>query len=278
MQPVHVAAALFSAFLHAGWNAAIKASPRPTEAMTAQMLFGALAVLPLLAWSGLPNPAAWPWIAASTATNVVTVTAMLRAYGHGGFGVVYPVMRAVSVLLVVPLATTLAGDRLGLGALGGIQLIVSALALLAWAARRNACFSPRALAWTLAAGLCTAVYVLCDARGVRTAGSPWTYGFTVSITNALAMSWRHRRLASPWRMLAGNLAIGAPAAVASMLSYVLILWVWTRAPVAPAAALRDTSAVFAILIAAAVFRERFSPASLLAVLLSAAAVPLLRLG
>ncbi len=37
MDPIHVAAALLSAVLHAGWNAAVKASARPPQMMTAQM-------------------------------------------------------------------------------------------------------------------------------------------------------------------------------------------------------------------------------------------------
>jgi hypothetical protein len=71
--------------------------------------------------------------------------------------------------------------------------------------------------------------------------------------------------------------VAAPAALAAVVSYLLILWVWTQAPIAPAAALRDTSAVFAILIAVAWLREPFTVPRLLAVLLAAAAVPLLRL-
>lgn len=55
---MHVAAALLSAVLHAGLNAAVKASSRPTEAMAAQMLVGAVIVLPALFWSGLPARAA----------------------------------------------------------------------------------------------------------------------------------------------------------------------------------------------------------------------------
>ena len=50
------------------------------------------------------------------------------------------------------------------------------------------------------------------------------------------------------------------------------------APVAPAAALRDTSSVFAILIAVVWLKEPFTRTRILAVLLAAAAVPLLRLG
>jgi drug/metabolite transporter (DMT)-like permease len=63
-----------------------------------------------------------------------------------------------------------------------------------------------------------------------------------------------------------------------MASYLLILWIWSHAPVAPAAALRDTSAVFAILIAVVWLKEPFTRTRIVAVLLAAAAVPLLRLG
>lgn len=276
MEPIHVLAALVSAVLHAGWNAAVKASPRPAEAMAAQMVIGALLVVPALAWTGLPACASWPWIGLSTLTNVVTVTALLQAYRLGGFGVVYPVVRAVTVLLVVPLAAWVAGDRLGPAALGGVGLIVLSLLVLGLGAR-DAAFTPRALAWTLAAGLSTAVYVMCDAHGVRAAGSATAYGFAVSITNALAMWWRIRDAGAPWAVVQRNWAVGLPAGIAAMLSYVLILWVWTRAPIAPASALRDTSAVFAILIAVVWLRERMTPARAVAVALAAAAVPLLRL-
>jgi drug/metabolite transporter (DMT)-like permease len=277
MDPIYVAAALFSALLHAGWNAAVKASPRPTEAMAAQMLMSAVLVIPGLLYTGLPAQASWLWIIASTSTNLVTVTALLKAYELAGFGVVYPVVRAISVLLVVPLSATLAGDRLSVGALGGIALVISALALLGFSAKRDQTFSPRALLWTFIAGLSTAVYVMCDAQGVRAAGSPWAYGFAVSITNAAAMSFRQRHIGSPLHLLRCNGIIAIMTAVPAVISYVLILWVWSLAPIAPASALRDTSAVFAILIAVLWLREPFTRARIAAVLLAAAAVPLLRL-
>jgi len=277
MTPLHIAASLLSALLHAGWNAGVKASARPADAMAAQMLMSAVLVAPVLLWTGLPPAQSWPWIAASTVMNTFTVTALLRAYQLGGFGLVYPVARAVSVLLVVPLAALLAGEHLALPALGGIGLVSVSLALLAWSAGRDLAFSRRALVWTLLAGLSTAAYVMCDARGVRTAGSPWAYGTAVSITNALAMSWRQRGLATPGQLLRANWRMALPTALASVASYLLILWVWSEAPIAPASALRDTSAVFALLIAIIWLREPFTVARIVCVLLAAAAVPLLRL-
>jgi drug/metabolite transporter (DMT)-like permease len=278
MDGIDVAAALASALLHASWNAAVKASARPAQSMTAQMVLSALVVLPGLLWTGLPAMAAWPWIAGTTLMNVITVSALLRAYERAGFGVAYPVVRAVAVLLVVPLAALVAGDWPGLGAGVGVLIIALALGTLAWDAARDRSFAPGALVWALVAGLVTAGYILCDVRGVRAGGSPWSYGFVVSLTNALAMCWRARRDGSPWRQVRAEWRVALPAAFASATSYLLILWVWSHAPVAPAAALRDTSALFAIVIAVVFLKEPFTLRRVVAVLLAAGAVPLLRLG
>ncbi len=277
MHPIHVIAALTSALLHAGWNAAVKASPKPDAAMAGQMIVGAVMVIPVLAWIGLPPVESWPWILASTSCNLLVLTALLRAYELGGFGMVYPVQRAVSVLCVVALAAALAGERLSLGAMAGVGLISLALLLIAIGARRDRGFTKLALTWTLASGLATALYVICDAHGVRVSGAPLAYGCTVSITNALSMTIRQLLRGAKLRNLGGAWSIAVPTAVASMASYVLILWVWTQAPVAPGAALRDTSAIFAILIAVVFLRERFTRLRLAAVLLACVAVPLLRL-
>ncbi len=278
MEPILVAAALASAVLHAGWNAAIKASRNPTQASTTQMGVAALVGLPALWWTGLPAAEAVPWIVLSTAINTVTIPAMLRAYALGGFGIVYPVMRAVAVLLIVPLAAVVAGEMVGGFGLAGVAVIALSLLVLAFDAARAKGASLRALGWTVAAGLGTAAYVICDAQGVRASGSPWAYGIVVSLTNAAAMLVRQRRNLPLAGELPGVLGVAVPAGVASMVSYLLILFVFSQAPIAPSAALHDTSALFAIVIAAVFLRERFTPVRILAVALAAGAVPLLRLG
>ena len=290
-------AALLSALLHAGWNAAIKASPAPAEAMAAQMTTAALVGAAGLLVTGLPPAAAWPWIACSTAMNTVAVSATLRAYRQGGFGTVYPIARATSVLLVAAGSAWLVGERLGPWATLGVGCVATALLLLAHDTTRGASvtaapthgpgaaatgavatLAPAALAWTLAAGVTTAGYVLSDAQGVRAAGSPWAYGFAVSVTNALAMGWRQRGLGSPWTLLARHARTGVPAGLVATVSYALILWVFAHAPIAPTAALRDTSAVFAMLIAVLWLKEPLPARRLAIVALALAGVPLLRLG
>jgi len=272
----HVVAALVSAALHAGWNAALKAQARPAEVMTSQMLIGAAVAAPVMLWTGLPAQSSWPWLAGSTICNMVTVVALLRAYELVGFGMAYPVIRALAVLLVVPAASALSGEQLSLVGLAGIGLMIASLAALAADHARGPAVGRQALGWIAVAGVGTAAYVLCDAQGVRAAGAPLAYGVLAAISNAVAMTAMQRARFGGWRVSRESLAAAIPIALASMASYLLILWVWTGAPIAPAAALRDTSAVFAILIAVVWLKEPFTPFRLGAVALSAAAVPLLR--
>jgi drug/metabolite transporter (DMT)-like permease len=271
----HVIAALASAVLHAGWNAAIKANANPKRAMTAQMVASAAIVVPGLAWTGLPTQAAWAWIAASTLFNLVTVSALLRAYTWVGFGTAYPVVRALSVVLVVPLAAGLSGETPSIPGLLGIGLVAASLLVLGVGNAAQGGMPRQAAGAIAIAAAATAAYVVCDAQGVRRAGSPWAYGFTVSTTNALAMAWMQGET-KPWRLIRANATIAGSTAIAAVASYLLILWIWSSAPIAPSAALRDTSAVFAVLIAIFWLREPFTGLRIVAVLLAAAAIPLLR--
>ena len=278
MESALVAAALLSAALHAAWNAAVKASARPPLAMTAQMLASAALAAPVLGWTGTPVVAAWPWMAASMLFGMGAVASTLRAYEHGGFGMVYPISRASSVLLVLPLAAAVAGEWPRPAGLLGVALVSAAVLLLARPQDGGGALPRPALRWTLAAAAFTAGYVVCDAQGVRRAGSALAYGCTLAIANALLWtSWQCRRglrladMRPLWPRAAGM-------AVAATLSYWLILWVWTRAPIALASALRDTSAIFATLIAVFVLKEPVDRRVLWAVALACAGTLAIRLG
>ena len=91
-----------------------------------------------------------------------------------------------------------------------------------------------------------------------------------------------------WMQHRGGMRLGAIAArmwpkalmlaLAAMVSYLLILWVWMHAPIALGSALRDTSAVFATVIALAVLKEPFDWRVVLAVGLAMTGSILIRLG
>jgi drug/metabolite transporter (DMT)-like permease len=272
-----VAAALVSAALHAAWNAGIKSSQNSTEAMTGQMVGAALIGVPILFWAGLPHWQAVPWIAIATALNLVAILALLRAYDMAGFGLAYPISRATAVTVATPLAVVVAGERLSVYGIAGVGLMAAALVTIALSSRGSTnALTKEALGWILVSGAIVAVVVLCEAQGVRVSGSALAYGAISAITNAFAMCWKQGQLTRPFAMLAKHWTVSVPAACAAMTSYLIILYVFTRAPVAVAQALRDTSAIFAILIAIFWLKEPFTAQRLVAVALAALAIPLLR--
>ena len=276
MDSLYVAAALFSAALHACWNAAVKTSAQPGHAMTAQMLVSALFSLPLMAWAGWPAAAAWPWMGLSTLFGIASVAATLRAYAAGSFGMVYPMARSASVLLVLPLAAAMAAEWPRPLSLAGVALVSLAVLLLARGPRGS--LSRAGLGWTLLAAALTAGYVVCDGLGVRRAGSPLAYGSTMAVINALTWTTWQRQRGLRLHELRPQLPRAALLAVAAMASYLLILWVWAHVPIAPASALRDTSAIFATLIAVTVLKERVDARVLGAVALATAGAVAIRLG
>lgn len=244
-----VGAALLSAFLHAAWNAAVKASPDPRSAMAAQVVGSGLLSVPLLMLVALPAPAALPWLCGSAMLNLIMILALLRGYAHGGgFGFVYPMARATSPLLVLFLASVLEGEAIGPFGVAGIALVAGGIALFALGEGRH---RPKALAYALVAGVASAGYAICDANGARHSASVLGYGLTASIVNACVFGTLHivRHPVPLVQALRSHLRVATFGTSAALLSYVLILWVWTQAPIAIGAALRDTSVVFAALIA-----------------------------
>jgi drug/metabolite transporter (DMT)-like permease len=123
--------------------------------------------------------------------------------------------------------------------------------------------------------------VVFDASGARASGSPLAYGCLLSVVNAGVWGWTQRGAGgsgSPLRVLR---AVGAKAwlmALAAMTSYVLILWVWSRAPIALGSALRDTSALWAALIAVLWLKEPLDRITLGSIALATAGAVLIRLG
>ncbi len=277
MDTIYILAALGSALLHATWNAAVKSTGQHTAVMTGQMLVAGLVGLPVLFFVDFPRWESLVWIAASALFNVMGIKAILRAYDHGEFGLVYPMSRAIMIMLVVPLSTLLAHERLSTGAMLGIALIIAALALLAMSARHGQNLSRQVLIWTGVGGVLSACSVLIDANGIRQSGSPFAYGCLTAIFNAANMAWQQRRLPGLVATIRRHAHVTLWTGVLSMVSYLLIVWVFSKASIAGAAALRDTSSVFAVLIAMVFMKEAISRIKLLAVALAIAAIPLMRL-
>jgi hypothetical protein len=97
LQELPMSASLFAllmlaAFLHASWNAMIKAA---SSAWFGTVLVAGLAsLLAMCALPFLPAPmASWPYIVASVALQVLYLWLIARSYRVADMGLVYPLMR-----------------------------------------------------------------------------------------------------------------------------------------------------------------------------------------
>jgi drug/metabolite transporter (DMT)-like permease len=247
-------AVLGAALLHAAWNALLKSGRDPLLDTALVAFAGSMLALPLAFLVAPPEPAAWPYIAASAIVHLGYYTALAGAYQAGDLSHGYPIMRGVAPLLVAAASWLWFGETLSPAAWAGVLLICGGVLSLGMAGGGA---SRKATAWALLNALIIALYTLADGAGVRVSGGAdryvvWLFIFQgIPFTLAVALLTRGallRHAAAHWRR-------GFAGALLSGLSYGIALWAMTRAPVAIIAALRETSVIFAALIGAWLLKE-----------------------
>lgn len=210
---------------------------------------GALLLVPLaIATWDVDLAAAWPWIAGSAAFEVAYFALLGRAYARAELGFVYPVARGSAPVLVLVAAALLFSQEPGAVEVAGVLLVVTGIVLVRGVSGRGD------VALALAVGACIAGYTVLDDQGLEHAAAlPYLAAVLVpAAATGLAIE-RSRGLARPDVRIA---AAGAGMALA----YLLTLAALERADAAPVAALRETSVLVAVAIAAALGRERVTPA------------------
>lgn len=238
-----LAIVLVAAFLHALWNALLKAHRAQTSVFAAVVAGQAavgLVAAPLLP---LPHPESWPWLVASTVIHWGYLAFLYHAYRYGDLSHVYPVSRGVAPALVTLGGYTVAGEALPPIALVGVAVVSLGILLLATGLAST---SARASAAALATGFCIACYSVVDGVGVRLAGVPWSYVAWLMLLEApgpLLIWLRFDKRISP-RSFAINFAGGVLSAAA----YGLVLFAKTIAPIAAVSAVRESSVAMASLI------------------------------
>jgi drug/metabolite transporter (DMT)-like permease len=254
LSPHVVAAVLLAATLHAGWNVVVRAgSDRRRE--TALLLGGgaviAVVVLPFL--PVLPM-SCWAYVLASSLLNGVYFILVAEAYAHGGVALAYPLMRGVAPMITLLAAWLLIGEALPAVAWVGIATICCGVLLLA--RRRGDAGEAASVKFALANAVVIAAYTLNDAIGVRISQAPLAYTLWLFPLSAIpTLLWLRRKtpLHPPSLREAARGLGGAGAGIGA---YSLVLWAVTRAPVAPVAALRETSILIGVVLARLCLGER----------------------
>jgi len=249
-----VAVVLLAATLHAGWNVLVR-SGRDRRQETALMLIGgtmwAIILLPFL--PRLP-PACWPYLLISSVLNGIFFILIAEAYSRGGIALAYPVMRGVAPMLTLITAWVVLGEALPLAGWFGVAVICGGVVLLA--RRSGNAEEGRALRFALANAVVISAYTLNDAIGVRIAQAPLAYTLWMFPLSAVP-TWLWLRRTTPLHWPAPREALrGMGGAGASIGAYSLVLWAITQAPVAPVAALRESSILIGVVLARLLLGER----------------------
>ncbi len=280
MNSTVVGAVLFGALLHASWNALVKS--RTDTFMVTVLVGGGAGLLSALGLLLLPAPAAasWPYIAASIAIQLAYYALLVAAYRNGDMSHAYPLMRGSAPLLVALASGPLIGERLGLVQWLAVACICGGILTLFFTTRAKHAGAGSTTVFALLTACMIAAFTLVDGVGVRKSGAPLAYTMWIFMGNGIGLvAWAFARrpgeLASYARVHLHVLLLGGAA---NLGSYALALWAMTRAPVAAVAALRETSILFAVAIAALLLREKVSAQRLAAVALVACGAVAMRLG
>jgi drug/metabolite transporter (DMT)-like permease len=243
---------LFAALLHASWNAIVKRG-RDTL-LTTILVTGSAAILAAigLPFLSAPAPQSWPWLAASTALQVIYYALVARTYQLTDMSASYPLMRGCAPLLVALVGTWFIGERLAWIAWAGIALICAGILCMTRGISRHHLWLP-----LLNAGV-IATYTLVDAWGARHSGAALSYTLWLFLLSGLPLPiWALCTRAAALRTYArANWHYGVVGGVGTLTSYALALWAMTVAPVAMISALRETSILFGILVSAFLLHER----------------------
>jgi len=243
--------ALAAAVLHALWNLLL-AGARDREGSAACALVCAVVLFaPVAAATWRVEPAAWPFIAASAALEVVYVVVLITAYGRADLSLVYPVSRGLAPVLVLLASVAFLGFGTSAGEVVGVGLVACGIVVVRGGSGSSSSARARSgLLLAILLGCLIATYTLVDRYGVRHA-NPLSYVELILIGPAVV----YTLIVGPRRARA---AFGRRPVVAgaSMLgAYGLTLAALRLASAASVAAVRESSVVIAVLLAAPMLRE-----------------------
>lgn len=276
MPPAVFAVVMLAALMHAGWNAIVKAAPDKflsTILVVTTATGVAAALLPFL-----PAPAAssFPYAVASALCQLVYFNLVARAYQVADMSQAYPLMRGTAPLIVAVVSAIRLNDALSPLAWIGVTAICLGIFIVAMG---GTLADRRGIRVALSNALVIAAYTLIDGLGVRRSGAPAAYTLWVFLLTGIPLAlWAviaRRSTFLPY--LGRHWLIGIAGGVGVTASYGMALWAMTVAPIAVVAALRETSILFAALIARVVLGERIGPRRLVSICTIACGAAMLRL-
>jgi drug/metabolite transporter (DMT)-like permease len=255
---------LTAAVLHATWNYFLKKSGGGVGLVALSTVLSSLILTPLAIYFIVAGHSL-TWIEAgvcfgSGVIHTIYFLLLDRAYRSGGdLSVVYPLARATGPLLTIVAATLWLGEKMTLIAFGGAVLIgISALLLAGNPASFKGGAARKSISFAIAAGCMIAGYTVWDKIAVSVLMMPPLLFYAGSNLSRipflvpLALKRSPGGITTAWR---DQRSAALVIALLSPLSFVLVLYAMTLAPVSYVAPAREVSILVAALLGAHALKE-----------------------
>ncbi|MBX8535232.1 DMT family transporter [Pseudomonas cichorii] len=257
---------LMAAVLHAIWNTLVKFSVERLLVIASMDAVALLCALLALGFVTAPQPHIWPWLVASALFELLYRYLLIKAYRVGDLGLVYPLMRGLSPLVVLGLTLVFAGEQLSGQQIFGILLIPLGMVCLLWQGGGGARLPWSMLPVVGMIGVCIGSYTWIDGQAIRLGAHPLDYLVWLTLISAwpfpfLAVCHKRSAFVSFWRE---QWQLGLSVGLCVLFSYALVLWAMQLGSVAEAAALREVSVVLVVLFGMRYLKEPFGRPRLLA--------------
>jgi len=259
---------LFASATHAIWNGMVKNHSDKAVAISG-IVFGRLP-LSIIAIILLPLPSveSIPYMIVSIIIHQGYQWFLLSSYEIGDLTKVYPIARGTGPLVATIISILFLGLVLDNLIILSILLICSGIIFLSSFDGPNQ--NNKILKYSLLTGLCIGLYSITDGYGARislsaTSFVSWTfiinalvYPLIISFKNQKNLINRVKQSGKKMFFVGGSL---------DYLTYIIVVWAFTKAPIPMVGALRETSILFSIIIGYFILKEKISTTKIFSILL-----------
>ena len=264
---------LFASFTHAIWNGMVKNHQDKAIAISG-IVFGRLP-LSIIAIIFLPLPTAEsiPYLIISVIIHQGYQWFLLSSYEIGDLTKVYPIARGTGPLVATIISISFFGLVLDSLIILSIGFVCGGIIILSLFDKSKKNY--QIIKYSLLTGLCIGLYSITDGYGARVSLSAvsfisWTFiinaflhPLVISLKNEKNIVERVKKNGKKMFFIGGSL---------DYLTYMIIVWAFTKAPIPMVGALRETSIFFSIFIGYFFLKEKITPAKIFSIILILAGV------